>query len=468
MPELPEVQTVVDTLKNMIIGRKIIDVDIKWNKIIENESIDQFKKDIKNQTINDITRQGKMIIFVLDEYYMLSHLRMEGKYFYSESPTIDKHSHVSFALDNGMYLIYNDVRKFGKISLVKKNELNKNPFLANMGKEPFVISAKELFDKLSKKRIPIKSALLDQSIIAGLGNIYVDEVLFLSRLNPLTPANEITLKQAQVIIDNSIIVLNKAIALGGTTIRSYTSSLGVTGRFQNELNVHTKEKEPCPVCGHSIVKLKVGGRGTYICPVCQNAKIIGLTGNIASGKSAVSSYLQSLGYQIIDTDKITADLYANDKVFKQEMVKAFSKAILTKNKLDKKKVAKIIFNDEKAKTKLEAIAHPMVLEKSFELINASHQQLIIFEVPLLFEAAFDSYCDKVIMVAIDEKLQLERLMKRNNYTKDEALMRINSQEKQSEKIKKADFVIYNNSTLEALEKEVDNVMQQIREEYKVC
>jgi len=269
MPELPEVETVVQTLRNLVIGRQIKDIDIYWNNIIEHISIKELKEKIKYQTINDIIRKGKIIIFVLDDYYLLSHLRMEGKYYIDHKQRIDKHSHVSFKLDNGSFLIYNDVRKFGKISLSAKDNLDNHPYLVKLGKEPFVMDSKELYEKLQKKTIPIKTALLDQHIMSGLGNIYVDEVLFRSKIHPLTPANLIGKRKCKEIIENSVITLNKAISLGGTTIRSYTSSLGVTGLFQNELLVHTKKGQPCPNCGNEIIKIKVGGRGTYLCKKCQ-------------------------------------------------------------------------------------------------------------------------------------------------------------------------------------------------------
>ena len=126
-----------------------------------------------------------------------------------------------------------------------------------------------LYDKIHKKELPIKKVLLDQSIIAGIGNIYDNEILFLSKIKPMRKASKVTKRECQQIIDSSNIVLTKAIALGGTTIRSFTSSEGVHGLFQNELMVHGKEKEACPVCGESIVKCQIGGRGTYYCPKCQ-------------------------------------------------------------------------------------------------------------------------------------------------------------------------------------------------------
>ena len=272
MPELPEVETVKNTLKNLILNKEIRDVDVFFEKIIRNVTVDEFKEKLVGRKFVDIERYGKYLIFILDDIALISHLRMEGKYFIKnlDEPKA-KHEHIIFYFKDGETLRYNDTRKFGTMDLVKIEDIYVNSPITKQGFEPFnpKMTKEYLHQKLSKKTIAIKTALLDQTIISGLGNIYVDEVLFLSKLNPKTNSNKLTLKDAQTVIDNSVKVLNKAIKLGGTTIRSYTSSLGVTGRFQNELNVHTKEGENCPVCNTEILKTKVNGRGTYYCPSCQ-------------------------------------------------------------------------------------------------------------------------------------------------------------------------------------------------------
>lgn len=276
MPELPEVETVVQTLKLQLINRSITDCQVFWDNIIEKPQTNEFINQIKNQTINDITRIGKLIIFHLDDDVLISHLRMEGKYYIDQTYTHDKHSHVIMTLSDGRFLRYHDTRKFGKMYLLDKNDyLNQKP-INILGLEPFHINCTHqyLYDKISNKRIAIKTCLLDQTILVGLGNIYVDEVLFRAKIHPQTPCNFISEQQCQTIIDESITVLNKAISLGGTTIRSYTSSLGVSGRFQNELLVHTRVGLPCYVCSTTIIKIKVNGRGTYLCPHCQEKLLL--------------------------------------------------------------------------------------------------------------------------------------------------------------------------------------------------
>lgn len=268
MPELPEVETVKETLKKKVLNKKILDATILYDKTIEYPSSDFFKKQIINQTINDIKRRGKWIIFELDDYFLLSHLRMEGKYNVKEKNTpYEKHEHVSLGFDD-FDLRYRDTRKFGKMHLYKKDELDRSP-LSKLGLEYQDLTVDYLKDKYKNKSLPIKTVILDQTIITGIGNIYADEILFMSKINPLKRSKDLNSDELEAIIKNTKIVLEKAIKLGGTTIRSYTSSEGITGKFQNELLVHAKENEFCPVCGTIIKKIKVGGRGTYFCSNCQ-------------------------------------------------------------------------------------------------------------------------------------------------------------------------------------------------------
>lgn len=272
MPELPEVETVRQSLKLRLINKKIKSVRVLWDNIIAYPSKEDFIKTITDKTIIDIQRRGKFLMFDLDDYYLLSHLRMEGKYFFkNKDEVIDKHEHIIFDLDDDMELRYKDTRKFGKMYLISKSEINSIGPLVNLGLEPWDnnLTSDYLLDKYRNKRLPIKSVLLDQSIIVGIGNIYADEILFLCKINPLKKCNLISDKEADDIIKYTREVLEKAIKMGGTTIRTYSSVDGVHGLFQQELLVHGKDKGFCPVCNSKINKIKVGGRGTYYCPICQ-------------------------------------------------------------------------------------------------------------------------------------------------------------------------------------------------------
>lgn len=273
MPELPEVETIRSTLKRFIMDKEIDDVGIYWSNIIkEPDDLDIFKANLIGQTFRDIHRKGKYLLFELDDYVLISHLRMEGKYnvFPKDEPNA-KHTHVVFSLTNGEELRYNDVRKFGTMNLVKKGtELESKP-LKKLGPDPFEeeFTLDYFYERLKKTDRFIKAALLDQTIVAGLGNIYVDETLFKAGIHPEKRSSTLTKKQIDLIRTHAIDVLAEAIKQGGTTIRSYVNSAGDMGMFQQELFVYGQEEEPCKTCGEPIYKFKLAGRGTHICKVCQ-------------------------------------------------------------------------------------------------------------------------------------------------------------------------------------------------------
>ncbi|MDO5569489.1 MAG: DNA-formamidopyrimidine glycosylase [bacterium] len=269
MPELPEVETVRSSLKKLVVGEVINKVIVNYQGVIKGIEVAEFIDKLKNQTINDIKRRGKWIIFELDDYDLLSHLRMEGKYFIKDKiDDVLKHEHVIFELSNRQ-LRYHDTRKFGVMYLIEKGKRDSVLPLKKLGVEPLTddLTVEYLKDKYKNNKKAIKTTLLDQEIITGIGNIYADEILFLSHINPLTITNKLSNKQLTNIVNNTKLVLKKAISLGGTTILSYTSVDGIHGLFQNELLVHGKEK--CLTCDNAIIKIRVGGRGTYYCKKCQ-------------------------------------------------------------------------------------------------------------------------------------------------------------------------------------------------------
>lgn len=269
MPEIAEVRVVASTLKKQILNKKITKVNILYDKIIETD-LDEFKERIINNSIKDIKTCGKWLIFDMGEYSMLSHLRMEGKYFYEESNNpIEKHTHIIFSFENGHDLRYNDTRKFGRMLLTKTKDVSSTKCISKLGLEPDDkrLNKEYLLGKISKIKKPIKDVLLDQSIINGLGNIYANEVLFEARINPLKEASKLTKKDCQNIIDSASKMIKLSFKMGGCTIRSYTSSLGVEGHFQEKLKVHMKDK--CTICNNKIKKIKINGRSAYYCPYCQ-------------------------------------------------------------------------------------------------------------------------------------------------------------------------------------------------------
>jgi len=273
LPELPEVETVRKGLEKLVLGASIKSVDVYWDRIISGSiASSEFKQLLTGEKIIGFDRRGKYIIFYFRQWAMVSHLRMEGKYEVEDSSEpLKKHTHVVFHLADGRDLRYLDVRKFGRMTLVPLGEEISMTGIRLLGPEP----TKETFDEttfyntLQTKKRAIKPLLLDQTIVAGLGNIYVDEALFLANIHPLRIANSLKKVEVSQLHKAIIKVLGDAVEAGGTTIRSYQNALGEAGTFQVNLSVYGKKGIPCIHCGTPIEKIKVAQRGTHFCPKCQ-------------------------------------------------------------------------------------------------------------------------------------------------------------------------------------------------------
>lgn len=475
MPELPEVETVRNTLKNHILNKKIIKIDVYYNGIIEDD-INYFKNSLINQSIEDIDRVGKFLIFKFNDIALVSHLRMEGRFYYAHLPNgdknfgdlfvnRDKHTHVIFTFSDNTLLMYNDTRKFGKMKLLPKDDYLNYPPLNKLGKEPFYLQPNEFYHKIHHSNKLIKNLLLDQSIIAGLGNIYCDEVLNLSMISPFKKGKDITLEEASKIVLGARKVLLKAIDLGGSTIRSYHSSNGVDGKFQNELRVYGHEDEQCLNCGNYIVKTFINGRGTHFCPVCQskaienNPKIIGLTGFMGSGKSTVSSYLKNKGYNVIDADEIVRNLYLKDNLGYKIILETFKDEDLTNDfGIDHLKLRDYVLKNNKVNV-LNELVHPLVKNEIIKNINVG--EIVFLDVPLLFEVHLDQLCDLTILVSVTKKKQLERLAIRNNMPIQDAKKLIANQMSRSEKYFLADIILDNNKDLQHLYNQIEQILEAI-------
>lgn len=272
MPELPEVETVRRGLLKIAAGRKINAIDVFYGKTITND-VEKFRQALIGQTITTVDRRGKYLLFrFTNDLTMVSHLRMEGKYFnQSIGGPIDKHTHVVFEFTDGSELCYHDTRKFGRMTLVKTGDEMSVGGLKTIGPEPTASDFTLPYFKsiLAKSRGKIKPFLLNQHHVAGLGNIYADEVLWMSKINPEQPANSLTDQQVVALHDNIIKELAKAIEYKGTTVHSFTNAFGDAGAFQNQLNAYGHAGDHCPRCGTKMVKIKVAHRGTTFCPHCQ-------------------------------------------------------------------------------------------------------------------------------------------------------------------------------------------------------
>ena len=272
MPEMPEVETVRRTLLPLIKGKTIKEVTVWYPKIITGDA-KEFARQLTGKKIENIDRYAKYLLIRLsDNLTIVSHLRMEGKYRLVKINTKkDKHDHVQIVFKDNSALRYNDVRKFGRMQLIKTGTEREKTGIGKLGVEPnsaaFTVSY--LQNGLARKKKNIKNTLLDQSIVAGLGNIYVDEVLWETKIHPLSQANTIPAEKIVQLHDNINSLIELAIAERGTTIHTYLDANGKTGGFQKMLQVYGHKGEPCVRCGTPLEKIKVNGRGTTFCPKCQ-------------------------------------------------------------------------------------------------------------------------------------------------------------------------------------------------------
>lgn len=274
MPELPEVETVRRTLYDKIVGRRIERVEIITPRQIYHPDPDTFRAELEGARFTDIERRGKWLLFRLGPITLVGHLRMSGHLYVCEpGRPRDKHTHVVFHLDDGKELRYDDQRKFGGFHLLGPRGEGTPPGLAALGPEPLSqeFTPAVLAAALAGKKSPVKAALLNQAIVAGLGNIYVDESLFCARIHPERLGESLAPEEVQRLHGCIRSVLERAVEKRGTTFSLYFDGEGEEGDMYDELNVFDRTGEPCPVCGTPIVKLAVAQRGTHVCPSCQPA-----------------------------------------------------------------------------------------------------------------------------------------------------------------------------------------------------
>ncbi|MBM6613435.1 DNA-formamidopyrimidine glycosylase [Desemzia sp. RIT804] len=273
MPELPEVETVRKGLEATVDQVTIQKVSVYWDRIIAGTvSSESFQEVLVGETLRKFRRRGKFLLLDFDHYTLISHLRMEGKY--EVVPTeekLKKHTHVIFHLTDGRDIRYLDVRKFGRMELVPLGKETSVAGIKRLGPEPFedVFLLEPFQGKLSRVKKAIKPALLDQGLVTGLGNIYVDEALFQAEIHPLRPGNSLKPFEVKRLHQAIIQVLGNAIKAGGTTIRTYLNALGEAGQFQQKLAVYGRTGQSCVNCDRPIQKVKVAQRGTHYCAHCQ-------------------------------------------------------------------------------------------------------------------------------------------------------------------------------------------------------
>src|SRR5829696_4858610 len=271
MPEMPEVETIRRHLAPHLEGRMLQTLEIhdeRWSRPLAGEELSAA---VDGRTLEALDRRGKYLIFALeDEVHLLVHLRMTGTLLLDpdEPP---RHGRVTFAFSGGRRLVFDDPRRFGTGELALGTPA-RDAFLAQrLGVEPFSpdFTSAHLYALTRVSRAPVKAFLLDQRKVAGVGNIYADEALFRARIHPLRPANRLKRGQVAALRDAVIAALEAGVAAKGASIDDFRHPDGVEGSFQDRFLIHLREGEPCLDCGRPVRKLRVGGRGTYVCERCQ-------------------------------------------------------------------------------------------------------------------------------------------------------------------------------------------------------
>jgi formamidopyrimidine-DNA glycosylase len=299
MPELPEVETIVNDLRKEIVGKKIAGVWFDVSKIIKKPKPDDLKSQIKGLKIIDVQRRGKNILIYLDSKtqnlnpkLLLIHQKLTGHLLYGRweikktasnkcrvvsllrgalEEKVNNYIHFILFLDNGWQVGLSDLRKFAKVLFGSKEEIENLAELKNLGPEPLSANFRfiNFVNLIKPQKRKIKQVLMDQETIAGIGNIYSDEILWKARVNPFAPADKLTISELKKLYSATRRILRKAIKLRGTSISDYRDAFGKSGGYDKIRKVYQREGELCPRCGSAIKRIKMGGRSVHFCLKCQ-------------------------------------------------------------------------------------------------------------------------------------------------------------------------------------------------------
>jgi len=290
MPELPEVENTVQSLNKLVSGSVIKDVWTDAPKLVRKGSFEALKKGIKNRKITGVERRAKNIIILLNGgYALLTHLKMTGHFLIGKwnikkdkgkeiavsanngvlGEKVNGYIHFIFYLDDGRELALSDLRKFAKVIFGKEEDIRKEEGIRDAGPEALQITLDEFRGAVSKSSKNIKMLLMDQAKIAGIGNIYSDDILFKAKIHPLRTASSLSEKEVKILYEAMKEILTLAVKLGGTSISDYRNTKGEKGGYGDIRLVYRKDGKPCPVCGTPIKRIKLGGRSARFCPNCQ-------------------------------------------------------------------------------------------------------------------------------------------------------------------------------------------------------
>ena len=265
MPELPEVETIKRELEKAVLGKKIVEVCVHHPAVIRQPPVDKFKKGLEGASFKKILRKAKVLILELSNgKSLVIHLKMTGQLIY---PGDGSKSRVSFHFSDGKALDFNDQRLFAELRLL--DDWRSLKFIQRLGPEPFNLSLEQFRGMLGKKKTKIKPLLMDQTFISGLGNLYAAEALFRAKIHPGRSASSLSDKGKGVLFKEIKDTLNEAIHCKGSSVDQYVQLSGEPGDYAKHHKVYDREGKPCVICKTPIMRISLGGRGTYFCPKCQ-------------------------------------------------------------------------------------------------------------------------------------------------------------------------------------------------------
>ncbi|MDY5441521.1 MAG: DNA-formamidopyrimidine glycosylase [Candidatus Enteromonas sp.] len=442
MPELPEVENVARYLSSFV-GKKVVSYCLRREKnFVEGKEL---LPSLIGNTLERVSRRGKFLLFSFTSFTFLAHLRMEGRFVVNDSSSVLPYELFSLTFPSFVFH-YTDTRKFGTLALLPKGKEENYPPLLSLGKEPSEITPEELHQKVSSSSLPIKSLLMDQSIISGIGNIYADEICFAAKVSPKAKGKEISLSTCESILEEARRILDLAIVNGGSHIRTFVSG-GTPAGMQDLLEVYGKQGKPCPRCGTPLTYQKISGRGTTYCPICQRSSsiVIGITGPIHSGKSTASSILKELGFSVFNADEEVKKLYKKSSV-RQAMKKILGKESVLRSSLNLSYLRKVLSTNPKKKKEWEGYLDPLLLQEAKKFIS-THPRVIL-DVPLLPRSSLVELVDVVILIRAESKHQRERLLVAGKDA--DAMMELNKDYPYQKAEKIATFVINNNGNIDEL------------------
>jgi formamidopyrimidine-DNA glycosylase len=270
MPELPEVETIARGLHELLVGRAITSVSVNWSRTVAEPTLDEFMAQLAGRHVVSVGRRAKYLVIQLDQGYLLIHLKMSGRLQIAPAGNpLDKHTHILFDLDDGRQLRFQDTRKFGRVYLVDDPQR----VTGGLGPEPLVaeFTLDDFCRRLARRSGRLKSLLMNQQFLAGLGNIYADEVLFAAQIHPLRRADSLTPDERVRLYEAIRAVLGQAVVSRGTTLDDggYVDARGQAGAYQEQIAVYGRTAQPCILCQTPIERMVIGGRSSHFCPRCQ-------------------------------------------------------------------------------------------------------------------------------------------------------------------------------------------------------